>query len=62
MGRVYNTNEEEEEHTWVVGRKARGKETTRKTRHIWVDSIKMNLADIGWRGVDWIGLAQDRNR
>jgi hypothetical protein len=22
----------------------------------------MNLGDIGWVGVDWIGLAKDRNR
>jgi hypothetical protein len=25
-----------------------------------VDNIKMNLADIGWGGVDCIGLGQDR--
>jgi hypothetical protein len=24
-----------------------------------VDNIKMDLAEIGWVGVDWIGLAQD---
>jgi hypothetical protein len=26
----------------------------------WVNNIKMNLLEIGWGGVDWIGLAQDR--
>jgi hypothetical protein len=26
-----------------------------------VDSIKMDLLEIGWGGVDWIGLAQDRD-
>jgi hypothetical protein len=26
----------------------------------WVDDIKMNLAEIGWGGMDWINLAQDR--
>jgi hypothetical protein len=25
-----------------------------------VDNIKMNLFEIGWGGVDWIGLVQDR--
>jgi hypothetical protein len=25
-----------------------------------VDGIKMDLVEIGWSGVDWIGLAQDR--
>jgi hypothetical protein len=28
----------------------------------WVDNIKMDLAGIGWGDLDYIGLAQDRNR
>jgi hypothetical protein len=28
----------------------------------WVDSIKMDLREIGWDGMDWIDLAQDRNQ
>jgi hypothetical protein len=27
-----------------------------------VDSIKIDLVEVGWGGVDWIDLAQDRNR
>jgi hypothetical protein len=27
-----------------------------------VDNIKMDLGEIRWGGVDWIGLAQVRNR
>jgi hypothetical protein len=27
-----------------------------------VANIKMDLLEIGWGGVDWIGLAQDRNK
>jgi hypothetical protein len=27
----------------------------------WEDNIKMDLQEVGW-GVDWIELAQDRNR
>jgi hypothetical protein len=27
-----------------------------------VDNIKIDLREIGWDGMDWIGLAQDRNR
>jgi hypothetical protein len=27
-----------------------------------VDNIKMDLEEIGWGGVDWIGLAQDRGK
>jgi hypothetical protein len=26
-----------------------------------VDNIKTDLGDVGWGGVDWIGLAQDRD-
>jgi hypothetical protein len=28
----------------------------------WVDNIKMDLGEIGWDGVDWIGMAQDRDQ
>jgi hypothetical protein len=27
-----------------------------------VDNIKMDLGEIGWDGVDWIELAQDRGQ
>jgi hypothetical protein len=27
-----------------------------------VDNIKMDLGEVEWSDVDWIGLAQDRNR
>jgi hypothetical protein len=27
-----------------------------------VDDIKLNLGDKGWGSVDWIGLAQDRDK
>jgi hypothetical protein len=28
----------------------------------WVDNSKMDLREIGWDGMDWIGLAQDREQ
>jgi hypothetical protein len=31
-------------------------------RRRWVDTIKMDILEIGWGGVDWIGLAQDRDK
>jgi len=30
--------------------------------HLEEDSIKMDLTEVGWGGVYWIELAQDRNR
>jgi hypothetical protein len=30
-------------------------------RRRWVDNIKMGLREIGWYGMDWIDLAQDRD-
>jgi hypothetical protein len=33
-----------------------------KPRRRWVDNIRMDLGDVGWGDVDWIGLAKDRNR
>jgi hypothetical protein len=28
----------------------------------WVVNIKINLREIGWDGVDWIDMAQDRDK
>jgi hypothetical protein len=28
----------------------------------WVDNIKMDLREIGWDGVDWMDMAQDRDQ
>jgi hypothetical protein len=32
------------------------------SRHRWVDNIKVDLGEIGLGGVDWISLAQDRDK
>jgi hypothetical protein len=45
----------------LVG-KPEGKRPLGRPRHRWVDNIRMGLAEVGWDDVDWIGLAQDRNR
>jgi hypothetical protein len=42
--------------------KPEGKRPLGRARRRWVDGIKMDLREIGWAGVDWIGLAQDRNQ
>jgi hypothetical protein len=40
----------------LVGR-PEGKRPLGRPRWRWVDNIKMDLLEIGWGGVDWIGLA-----
>jgi hypothetical protein len=45
----------------LVG-KPEGKRPLERPRRRWVDNIKMDLLEIGWGGVDWIGLAQDRDK
>jgi hypothetical protein len=47
----------------LVG-KPEGKRSLGRPRRRWMDntSIRMDLAEVGWGDVDWIGLAKDRNR
>jgi hypothetical protein len=42
--------------------KPEGKRPLGRQKRRWVDNIRMDLGDVGWDDVDWIGLAQDRNR
>jgi hypothetical protein len=42
--------------------KTEGKRPLGRPRRRWVDNIKIDLGEVGWGDVDWIGLAQDRNR
>jgi hypothetical protein len=39
-----------------------GKRSLGKPRCGWADNIKIDLLEIGWGGVDWIGLTQDRDK
>jgi hypothetical protein len=41
--------------------KPEGKRPLGRPRRRWVDN-RMDLVEVGWGGVDWIGLAKDRNR
>jgi hypothetical protein len=45
----------------LVG-KPEGKRSLVRPRHRWEDNIRMDLQEVGCRGMDWIGLAQDRDR
>jgi hypothetical protein len=38
------------------------KESLGRPRRRWADNINLYLVDVGWGGVGWIVLAQDRYR
>jgi hypothetical protein len=45
----------------LVG-KPEGRRSLGISRNRWVDNIKMDLGEIGWDGIDWIDLAQNRDQ
>jgi hypothetical protein len=40
----------------------KGKRPLERPRCRWVDNIKMDLKEIGWGGMDYIDVAQDRDQ
>jgi hypothetical protein len=45
----------------LVGKPGRKRPLGRPIRR-WVDNIRMDLGEVRWGDVDWISLAQDKNR
>jgi hypothetical protein len=45
----------------LVGR-SKGKRPLGRLRYRWEENIKMDLQEVGWGGMDWIYMAQDRDR
>jgi hypothetical protein len=46
----------------ILAGKPEGKRPLGSPRRRWEDNIRMNLREIGWGGMDWIYLAQDRDQ
>jgi hypothetical protein len=61
VGHVARMGEKRNAYRLLVG-KPEGKRPLGRTRRRCVDNIRMDLGEVGWDDVDWIGLAQDRNR
>jgi len=55
MGEIINA------YKILVG-KPESKRLCGRHRHRWEDNIKMDPVEIGWKGVDWIQLAQYRDQ
>jgi hypothetical protein len=60
VGHVARMREERGVYTILVG-KPEGKRPMGRPRRRWEDNIRMDLQEVGCGGMDWIGLAQDRD-
>ena len=58
MGRACSTNGEDR----IFVGKPEGKRPLGRSRRRWMENIKMDVGEIGWGCMDWIDLAQDRDR
>jgi hypothetical protein len=57
-----STNGERKNANRLMVIKPEGKRPVGRPRRRWVHNIRMDLGEVGWGDVDWIGLAQDRKR
>ena len=62
MGGACSAYGGEERRIQGFGGKPGGKRPFRRPRRKWEDNIKIDLQEVGCGGVDWIELAQDRDR
>jgi len=60
-GHVARMGEEKGVYRVLVG-KPEGKRPLGRPRRRWVNNIRLDLQEVGCGYVDWIGLAQDRDR
>jgi hypothetical protein len=62
MGESCSTNGEKRNAYRLLVGKPEGKRPLGRPRRRWVDNTRMDVGEVGWGDVDWIDLAQDRNR
>jgi hypothetical protein len=62
MGRACWTNGGEDESYRILVGKTEGRRPLRRPKRRWVNNIKMDLTTVGWDCMEWIDLAQDRDR
>jgi hypothetical protein len=62
MGGPCSTNGEKKNAYRLLVGKPEGKRPVGRPRRRWVHKIRLDFVEVGWGDVDWIGLAQDRNR
>jgi hypothetical protein len=62
MGGACSTHRENRNVYRLLVGKPEGTRPLGRPRRRWVDNIRMDLGEVGWGDVDWIGLGQDRDR
>jgi hypothetical protein len=62
MGKACSTNGEKKNAYRILVGKPEGKRPLGRPKRRWVDSIKIDLRGIGWDGMGWIDLAEDRDQ
>jgi len=62
MGGAFSTYGREQRHIQGFGGKPKGKRQLGRTRRRWEYNMKMDLEEVGWKGMDWVGVVQDRDR
>jgi hypothetical protein len=60
-GHVARMKEKRNAYRLLV-RKPEGRRPLGRPRRRWLGNIKRDLVEVGWGDMDWIGLAQDRDR
>jgi hypothetical protein len=60
MGRACSKNGEKRNAYRILAGNPEGKRPLTRPRRRWVNIIEMDLREIGWGGMVWIDLAQDR--
>jgi hypothetical protein len=60
-GHVARMGEGRVAYRGLVG-KPEGRRPLGRPRRRWEDNIKVDLQEVGWGGIDWIDMAQDRDR
>jgi hypothetical protein len=61
MGRACGTCGRREVHNRALVGKPERRRALGRRRLMWEDNIKMDLQEVRWVGVEWIGLAQNRD-
>jgi hypothetical protein len=62
MGRIFRTKGVKKTPYRILVGKTEEKRPLGRPRSRRVDNIKMDLREMGWGGMDWIDLAQERDQ